>query len=163
MRADSVGWRPRSKGGVATDDRHRFVCRCEWTGGVWRRVHGEFPALLMLDSDGSSIGEARRAAARYTAACCPPVDAEDVELIVSELCTNAYRHATGWWRLCVHAHRGRLVLDVDDASTTPPRPGEPDNVHGTGGLGLLLVARLADEQRLLRYPAGKTVRVVLRF
>ncbi|MEU6810000.1 hypothetical protein ABZ920_13560 [Streptomyces sp. NPDC046831] len=54
-------------------------------------------------------------------------------------------------------------LDVDDARATPPRRREPDTVHGSGGLGMVLVERLATGYRVFRRPAGRTVRVVLAF
>ncbi|MEU7424900.1 ATP-binding protein [Streptomyces sp. NPDC040750] len=163
MRADGVERWTLPRSGALTYDRGCLACRRGRSGDPWPGTRGERPALLTLESPGATIADARRAAAEYVRVCCPPIDAEAVELVVSELCTNAYRHATGWWRLRAHAHPGRLVLDVDDASATPPRPRRPDNVHGTGGLGILLVDRLTDGRETLRHPAGKTVRVTLRY
>ncbi|MFJ3231152.1 ATP-binding protein [Streptomyces sp. NPDC086787] len=160
MRADSVDRRRPPKRSAVNAQGGCVSCRREWRG-VWLPARGERPALLSLDSCTSSIGEARRAAAQYAAVCVPSVDRGDVELLVSELCTNAHRHATGWWRLRVHSHEGELVLDVDDAATSLPRRRDPDLVHGRGGLGLLLVDRLATRCQFFPHSAGKTVRVVL--
>ncbi|MEU7057980.1 ATP-binding protein [Streptomyces sp. NPDC046197] len=163
MRAESVGRRLPANGGPTADPSRCFACRRDRWGGSWLATFGECPGLLLVDSHGLSIGSARRAAAQYASVCCPPIDPADVELLVSELCTNAHRHATGWWRLRVHAHRDRLVLDVDDSCAATPRRKEPDTVHGSGGLGMLLVDQLASDYLVLRHPAGKTVRVVLAF
>ncbi|WP_320774303.1 ATP-binding protein [Streptomyces sp. CRN 30] len=135
---------------------------CFWGGGTktWPGTLGESPALLRVDGDRASVGVARRAARRYAAVCCPRLDPGHVELVASELCTNALRYADGWWRLRVHAHRDRLVLDVDDDCSVLPRTRVPDLEHGSGGLGLVLVEELAEECRVIRHPGGKTVRAV---
>ncbi|MET7288965.1 ATP-binding protein [Streptomyces sp. NPDC005573] len=159
MRTESVEhWPPPEESAARGDDGCLSCRRSRWSGS---RAHGECPALLILDSDGATIGDARRDAARYAAACCPWADPDDIELIVSELCTNAFRHATGWWRLRLHAHTDQLVLDVDDACPALPRQKEPDLVHGTGGLGMHLVEQLAAKCEFLPHAEGKTVRVIM--
>ena len=68
----------------------------------------------------------------------------DVQLVVSELVTNAVRH--GGLRdgdpimLMLGCEDGRLRVDVDDGGETPwtPRPGGP------GGWGLAAVAALSE-------------------
>ncbi|MBV2358051.1 ATP-binding protein [Streptomyces sp. J2-1] len=118
------------------------------------------PPVLRLDSEHVTLGAARRAAGQYAAARCPRIDTGHVELVVSELCTNALRHATGWWSLRLHTHGDRLVLDVDDVSVSAPRPRTPDLEHGSGGLGMVLVDELTASWRVIRRPDGKTVRAV---
>src|SRR5262245_24824880 len=63
-------------------------------------------------------------------------DPGDALLVLSELVTNAVEHAPG--PLCVQLHetRDRLCIAVED--TDPPPP-----TSDRGGLGLLLVSRLA--------------------
>ncbi|MFH8796597.1 ATP-binding protein [Streptomyces sp. NPDC017941] len=127
--------------------------------GRWRPVAGDRPALLVVEAADSGIGVARRAARAYAALRCPAVDAADVALVVSELCTNAFRHATGWWRLRMHGHDDGLVADIDGASARPPAPRVPDTEGGTGGMGMLLAASLTTTLDVYVYTGGKTVRV----
>ncbi|WP_157855782.1 ATP-binding protein [Streptomyces aureocirculatus] len=127
--------------------------------GRWRPLPGDRPALLVVEAADSGIGVARRAARAYAALRCPAVDATDVALVVSELCTNSFRHATGWWRLRMHGHHDGLVADVDDASARPPAPRAPDTQDGTGGMGMLLAASLTTTLDVYVYAGGKTVRV----
>ncbi|MVO85638.1 ATP-binding protein [Streptomyces sp. p1417] len=125
----------------------------------WLPVPGDRPALLVVEAADSCIGAARRAAHAFAAVRCPAVDATDVALVVSELCTNSFRHATGWWRLRMHGHRDGLVADVDDASLRLPAPRAPDTRDGTGGMGMLLAASLATTLDVFVHAGGKTVRV----
>lgn len=127
--------------------------------GGWRPTAGDRPALLTRDASECTIAEARRATRAYAALRCPALDASDVVLVVSELCANSFRHATGWWRLRLHGHRDGLVADVDDASEEPPVPRLPDTVDGTGGMGMLLAASLTTTLDVYVYSGGKTVRV----
>lgn len=70
--------------------------------------------------------------------------------------SNAYRH--GRPPRAVHVtliHGGRRVrIEVDDAGLTEPKPRIPDR---TGGLGLVLVDRLATGWGVRRHPHHKTV------
>ncbi|MFI9274066.1 ATP-binding protein [Kitasatospora sp. NPDC052896] len=69
--------------------------------------------------------------------------ADDVLLIVSELVTNACRHAGGPDQLILHAAGQRLRIDVLDGLTTPPRLRVPHSPGQPGGHGLRTVALLA--------------------
>jgi serine phosphatase RsbU (regulator of sigma subunit)/anti-sigma regulatory factor (Ser/Thr protein kinase) len=77
------------------------------------------------------------------------------ELLVSELVTNAIRHAEPPIQL-------RMILDttlsceVSDASVTAPRHRRADR-YDEGGRGLMLVARLAGRWGTRYTPAGKTI------
>jgi PAS domain S-box-containing protein len=108
-----------------------------------------------LPADPAAVAGARATAARQLA----DWDLEELtfatELLVSELVTNAIRHAQPPLQL-------RMILDtalsceVSDASTTAPhlrRAGRYDE----GGRGLMLVARLADRWGTRYTPAGKTI------
>ena len=84
---------------------------------------------------------------------------ENVTLVVSELVTNAVRHAPGVLTLeCFISADGRFVVQVADPSTELPTPGEagPSDVHGRG---LVIVEGLADEwgARLTDDIGGKVV------
>ncbi|MFC5724779.1 ATP-binding protein [Streptomyces gamaensis] len=113
--------------------------------------------MVVIESPDGDAARARRATAEFLARHCPWADLDAVVLVVSELVTNAVRHTGGWWRLCVRAARGRLVVEIADASPRPPAPREPD-LTGGGGLGWHMVERLAGRLEVDRRPGGKTVR-----
>ncbi|QPP05273.1 SpoIIE family protein phosphatase [Streptomyces bathyalis] len=66
----------------------------------------------------------------------------NVELIVSELVTNAIRHASGPLRLRLIRHTA-LICEVYDASSTSPRLHHARTTD-EGGRGLFLVAQIAE-------------------
>ncbi|SFB90093.1 SpoIIE family protein phosphatase [Streptomyces aidingensis] len=80
---------------------------------------------------------------------------EPAVLVVSELVTNAVRHARG--PVGVRLVRGtRLLVEVSDSLPDPPRARDaaPDD---EGGRGLALVARTAQRWGTRREPHGKTI------
>jgi serine phosphatase RsbU (regulator of sigma subunit) len=74
-----------------------------------------------------------------------------VELMVSELVTNAIRHATGPVELRLLRDRG-LICEVADGSSVSPRLRRARS-EDEGGRGLFLVAQLA-ERWGTRFPSG---------
>ncbi|MCX4781793.1 ATP-binding protein [Streptomyces sp. NBC_01264] len=70
--------------------------------------------------------------------------ADDVLLVVSELVTNACRHAGGADEVRVRCERGELVVEVEDGSETTPREPVDEAKGETGGYGCQLVTALAD-------------------
>ncbi|MFV0126707.1 ATP-binding protein [Streptomyces sp. HMX112] len=91
-----------------------------------------------------------------------PAAVDAVLLVASELVTNAVRHAPGPCTLCLALHDEGVLIEVSDTSPTPPRPRAPDISGVGGGWGWTLIARLADEVRVLPEPGGgKTVRIRL--
>lgn len=117
-----------------------------------------------LDGVSDNIGEARRYAEDFLRGCAPPlppVTAQNALVVVSELVTNAIRHAPGPCTLELAEDGTELVIAVSDTSTVPPRPRPPNMAVG-GGFGWHLVARFA--ARVEVRPdgrRGKTVRAVL--
>jgi anti-sigma regulatory factor (Ser/Thr protein kinase) len=88
----------------------------------------------------------------------PPERLRDAVLLLSELVTNALRHAHG--DIVCH---GSVSLDgtqiriaVGDASELGPEllPVDPERV---GGIGVLLLERIADRWGVAKYPGGKVV------
>lgn len=81
---------------------------------------------------------------------------DDAVLVVDELVSNAYRHAAAprACRLALLDRGRRLRVEVDDASSDPPRMRTPDR---SGGRGLVLVARLAAAWGVQHYRDHKTV------
>ncbi|MEH0421152.1 ATP-binding protein [Streptomyces sp. B21-083] len=87
-------------------------------------------------------------------------EVEAVLLVVSELVTNAVRHAGGITGFGLRAGVGTVTVSVEDASSVPPCPRRPDAAE-PGGLGWLLVQELATDVRVSGRANGKTVSVVL--
>ncbi|MEU4511832.1 ATP-binding protein [Nonomuraea wenchangensis] len=114
-------------------------------------------ASWTLPATASSVPRARRAARDLLAEWDPPRDtAEAAELLVSELVTNAVRHAHGPVVLSMWARDGRLRCEVADTDPRPPRPrqaGEQDE----GSRGLELVQALADAWGSTPSRRGKVV------
>ncbi|MFF4017649.1 ATP-binding protein [Streptomyces sp. NPDC001843] len=96
-----------------------------------------------------SVGRARALLREQAASWGLPQEVTDTaELLLSELMTNAYRHAKApahreIWARCAVVE-DRLRVTVTDASDTLPTPGKasPDDESGRG---LALVAALADD------------------
>ncbi|WP_225827185.1 ATP-binding protein [Streptomyces naphthomycinicus] len=64
-----------------------------------------------------------------------------LELVVSELVTNAVLHAGGWLTVSIALEHDLLLVEVHDGSTTTPRPRATGPCDETGR-GLVLVAAL---------------------
>jgi anti-sigma regulatory factor (Ser/Thr protein kinase) len=114
-------------------------------------------AVMAADStraDIAAVRDAVRAGLHGTPAASR---AEDVVLVASELLSNAFRHAGGWWCARLTVERDRLVLSVEDSLAVPPRPRTPD-LGGGGGLGWHLVQRLTDGVEVELRGEGKTIR-----
>jgi anti-sigma regulatory factor (Ser/Thr protein kinase) len=79
-----------------------------------------------------------------------------LELVVTEMVTNAVLHAGGDFELVVERSHGAITIDVMDASGAPP---VVEHAAGLGetGRGLYLVAALADDWGYQMHPTGKTV------
>jgi anti-sigma regulatory factor (Ser/Thr protein kinase) len=85
-------------------------------------------------------------------------DAELVQLsqlVVTELVTNAVRHARGTPRLLISADRHTVMLAVDDPSPAPPQRTAPTD---GGGRGLFIVETVAAAWGYYEHPGdGKRV------
>jgi anti-sigma regulatory factor (Ser/Thr protein kinase) len=84
----------------------------------------------------------------------------DATLIVSELVTNALRHGEGSTVLRATLSPTEVQLSVTDSGDGEPRmlPPDPDRI---GGLGLIVVDRIAAEWGVAPFPNGKTVWALL--
>ncbi len=88
--------------------------------------------------------------------------ADTVLLVVSELVTNAVRHAPGPLVLILHAEPGRVRISVRDTSTDLPAPRTPDLVSGNGGFGWpTIIQYLANTVEVVPRPGGKEIHAVL--
>ncbi|MBW8798324.1 MAG: ATP-binding protein [Streptomyces sp.] len=83
---------------------------------------------------------------------------QDAQLVVSELVTNAVRHAPGPVGLVleVSPDAGLLRITVSDTSPRTPEP-RPRDPHRVGGHGLNLVARLCGRLYTVTQDTGKHV------
>lgn len=119
-------------------------------------VHGEPVAILELVPAPGAIGSGRRWVTETAVAQGADGDVVDlVELLASELLTNAVQHGPAQGAIVVHVVRHRGVLRVtvhDDGSERPVmRPAGPED---EGGRGLQLVDMLADSWGTDRDPTG---------
>ncbi|MGA5170111.1 MULTISPECIES: sodium/proline symporter PutP [Streptomyces] len=94
-----------------------------------------------LPSDPAAVAHARGLVVRQLEVWGMPDLAFTTELIVSELVTNAIRHAAGPVGLRLIRDRG-LICEVSDAGSTAPRLRHARTTD-EGGRGLLIVAQLA--------------------
>ncbi|MYX47040.1 ATP-binding protein [Streptomyces sp. SID89] len=85
-----------------------------------------------------------------------PETVDAVLLTVSELVTNAHRHAHSSAQLILTWDNRCLHIAVHDASSEVPAPRAPDTER-LGGRGMFLVDALADSWETRRCPHGKTV------
>ncbi|CAM5744750.1 hypothetical protein STAFG_0714 [Streptomyces afghaniensis 772] len=83
-----------------------------------------------------------------------------VQLVVSELVTNADRHSNGPYILELVGTDTAVTVSVYDSSSALPRifPRNPERV---GRHGLEIVHALAEQVSVERVPVGKRVRAVL--
>ena len=80
-----------------------------------------------------------------------------VELVVTELATNAVRHARTLFTVAMTWDGRRLRIEVSDAHPVPPEPRDGVPADATGGRGLLLVEQLADRWGYDPHERGKTI------
>ena len=111
-----------------------------------------------MDADPAQVGVLRRAARD---AVGDSEQAEAVELVVSELLTNALCHAQCPCRLRVWTQKGALRVEVDDLTSGADDvllgPPLEANIGGSGR-GLQIVNAVADRFGVIdRAPRGKTV------
>jgi anti-sigma regulatory factor (Ser/Thr protein kinase) len=111
---------------------------------------------LQLPAEPASVPLARR----HVAAVVEQLDIGDLGdtavLVVSELVTNAVRHAGTELQVTVVAEPGVLRIEVEDGSSTLPESREA-GLFDAGGRGLPLVAALADRWGTEATTTGKLV------
>ncbi|MEV5149488.1 SpoIIE family protein phosphatase [Streptomyces sp. NPDC052727] len=91
---------------------------------------------------------------------------EPLELVVSEIVTNALIHAGSDVDVRLRAFDDHLRLEVRDSDSNPPIPsslsiGEEENAEAEHGRGLLIVEALADTWNSSPNGQGKTVSLTL--
>jgi anti-sigma regulatory factor (Ser/Thr protein kinase) len=108
-----------------------------------------------LPADPAIVAEARAAAARQLAAWGLQDLTDSTELLVSELVTNAIRHAQPPIQLRL-TQDSVLSCEVSDGSSTSPHLRRADR-YDEGGRGLMLVAQFAERWGTRHTRSGKTI------
>jgi len=85
-----------------------------------------------------------------------------VEVLVSELATNAVRHARTLFTVAAVWDGLTLRVQVSDASPLSPRPRRAARPDREGGRGLLLVDAIATDWGVDLHPRGKTIWFAMR-
>ncbi|MFG2429121.1 ATP-binding protein [Streptomyces sp. NPDC048590] len=115
---------------------------------------------IPLPSGPEAPAHARRAALGFLHWSWPALTqdrCDDFLLIVSELVTNAVRHAPGPNTLTLTTTAEALDIAVTDGSRTEPAPRTPDLSDGTGGMGLHIAEDLGARIFIEPLSAGKCV------
>lgn len=103
----------------------------------------------------ASVTRARHAAAAFVESeGCADRDPATAALLVSELATNAVRHAKSPFTVAMHHYSGTLDVEVADEDPALPELRVPDV---EGGRGLRIVDALADEWGIRPRDTGKCV------
>lgn len=104
-------------------------------------------AQYTFTRDHAEIGRARRAVAATLRTWGVGVDRMAMELVASELITNAVRHGRGAVGVALSVADSRLRIEVHDEGGGEPtrRAVAPDDVPAGGGWGLNFVDELVDD------------------
>ncbi len=106
-------------------------------------------------NDTASVAAARRFVAEALDGSSADVR-ERAELLVSELATNAVRHARSGFCLTVAQRDGHVRIEVRDGGAGVPRQKSP-SAQETTGRGLLIVDALSEDWGVTEQLAGKGV------
>jgi anti-anti-sigma regulatory factor len=110
----------------------------------------------------AAAAAAREIVSRACAGWQLPHLVDDAQVVVTELVSNAVRHAEGDLRLLVLLGDRLLHLSVADSSEKQPHLILPDPDTGEGGRGLLLIDAIAAAWGSSPTPDGKVVWATLR-
>ncbi|MEU6349721.1 SpoIIE family protein phosphatase [Streptomyces sp. NPDC047072] len=108
-----------------------------------------------VPADPALVADARKTASRQLTEWGLEEFAFTTELVVSELVTNAIRHAVGPIRLRL-IHDRTLICEVFDGGATAPHLRHPRTTD-EGGRGLLLVSQFAQRWGTRFVPEGKII------
>lgn len=121
-----------------------------------RRLDEEHVASWDLPADSAVVSHARQLAAAQVTAWGLDSSVFVTELVVSELVTNAIRHADLPIRLRLLRGEKSLICEVSDGSNTAPHLRRA-NANDEGGRGLLLVAQTTRQWGTRHTARGKTI------
>ncbi|MGW2562576.1 ATP-binding protein [Streptomyces sp. NPDC001514] len=103
-----------------------------------------------------SAAQARRLAAGQLAEWGLDGLIDTAQLLISEMVTNAVRHAPGPIRLSLRRYPTALRCDVEDASPKIPQPRAAGD-EAESGRGLVLLDALTNAWGSQRTPVGKSI------
>ncbi|TDC63453.1 ATP-binding SpoIIE family protein phosphatase, partial [Streptomyces hainanensis] len=132
-----------------TDDAALLLART-------RALDARHVATLELAAEPALVATARKAAADQLVAWELTEAAFVTELVVSELVTNAIRHAEAPIQLRLLRGETSLIIEVSDGSSTAPHLRRA-RTYDEGGRGLLLVAQLTQQWGTRQTASGKTI------
>jgi PAS domain S-box-containing protein len=133
----------------AEDDAALLIART-------RALPADRIACWDLPAEPAIVAATRARVARQLAGWGLGYATHTTELIVSELLTNAIRHAQPPIQVRMILDSALLSCEVSDGSSTAPHLRRADR-YDEGGRGLLLVARLADRWGSRPTRTGKTI------
>jgi anti-sigma regulatory factor (Ser/Thr protein kinase) len=113
-------------------------------------------ARIDVRHDHSGPAQARAAVAECASRLGIDDLRDDVVLVVSEMVTNAVRHASPPVGLEIEATEDDVVIAVRDGSPRRPTPRVADD-SAEGGRGMMLVDLLSSDHGVRPQPPGKTV------
>ncbi|MDX2553593.1 SpoIIE family protein phosphatase [Streptomyces stelliscabiei] len=120
-----------------------------------RRLPAHRVASWELPADPALVAEARKTTTRQLGAWGLDELAFTTELVVSELVTNAIRHAAGPIRLRLVLER-TLICEVFDGGATAPHLRHP-RTSDEGGRGLFLISQFTQRWGTRFLPEGKVI------
>ncbi|WP_326580328.1 SpoIIE family protein phosphatase [Streptomyces sp. NBC_00481] len=120
-----------------------------------RRLPAHRVASWELPADPALVAEARKTTARQLGVWGLDELAFTTELVVSELVTNAIRHAAGPIRLRLVLER-TLICEVFDGGATAPHLRHPRTTD-EGGRGLFLISQFTQRWGTRFLPDGKVI------
>jgi anti-sigma regulatory factor (Ser/Thr protein kinase) len=106
-------------------------------------------------AEARSVGAARRHA-RDVLGRHPAEHVDAVELMVSELATNAVKHAHSAFKISIDDSGGEIRVEVSDAGRGQPVLQSPGSLEPSGR-GLRIVEALSVAWGTVESPRGKTV------
>ncbi len=115
------------------------------------------PLVLDLPALPESAAPVRRALTDLLGSAATPDVRDTAALLVTELVTNAARHAGGELRVRAGMRTDVLLVEVSDASPLLPELADMPGWESESGRGLLLVEALADRWGSDLLPSGKRV------
>jgi anti-sigma regulatory factor (Ser/Thr protein kinase) len=113
--------------------------------------------MVVYDRHAVSVGEARAWIDAFLAErAVEDTVRDDTQLVVSELVTNALMHGDGPLVLRASITGAAVQVSVTDSGDDLPEvlPLDPTRI---GGLGLIVVDRVASDWGVAPFPGGKTV------
>ena len=131
-----------------TDDVALLIARTH-------KLDASHVATWEIPDDPTAVASARELATSQLAGWGMSEVAFTAELVVSELVTNAIRHADGPIQLRLIRERG-LICEVSDSTSTSPHLRRA-RAFDESGRGLFIIARLTERWGTRHRPGGKTI------